>query len=69
MKSLYLTIFLVTALVSHESHAEGVCNRCEKIREENAKKGPSPYKYYEDYLKAEKEGQVTPSQNNQGEGA
>lgn len=32
---------------------EGVCPRCVRIREENAKKPPNPYKYYEDYLKAE----------------
>ena len=31
---------------------EGVCHRCELIREENAKQ-TNPYPYYEDYLKAQ----------------
>ena len=42
-------------LVGSHMGAEEVatCKRCQIIREENAKKGPPEYKYYDDYLKAE----------------
>ena len=41
---------------------EEVCHRCEIIREENAKKPPPKYEYYEDYLKAQGSEQSTEQQ-------
>lgn len=49
-----LSLFVASSLMANE----GVCPRCVKIREENAKKPPNPYEYYEDYLKAKESGAV-----------
>lgn len=35
--------------------ADGVCQKCIRIREDNKKK-TNPYEYYEDYIKAQKGG-------------
>lgn len=61
----YLLIGLFALVGSSLSGEEvATCKRCQIIREENAKKGPPEYKYYDDYLRAEeakKTGQKTES--------
>lgn len=45
--------FILTIIISTTTlyGKDGVCQKCIRIREENAKK-VNPYEYYEDYLKA-----------------
>lgn len=53
MMKLSKLIFCVCLLSSMSAFAsDGVCAKCVRIREENAKKPPNPYYYYEDYLKS-----------------
>ena len=47
-------MFIVSSVIANEA----VCPKCVRIREENAKKPPNPYEYYEDYLKAKESGEV-----------
>lgn len=51
--------FFIGALVltgsSLQAEEPSSCPRCQLIREENAKKGPPEFEYYDDYLKAEQE--------------
>lgn len=44
---------VVSPLGSLSSEEQATCKRCQLIREENAKKGPPEFKYYDDYLRAE----------------
>jgi len=55
MKSLNCAL-LVLVIIGFQSSisAEPVCAKCEIIREKNRNTPPPKYKYYEDYLKAEK---------------
>lgn len=59
MKNLKFTSVFLSALTFAGNFLQAeeapVCPRCQIIREENAKKGPPKYKYYEDYLKAQDE--------------
>lgn len=49
-----LSFFICASIATFKVVAEeGVCKKCEIIREENKHK-VNPYEYYEDYLKAEK---------------
>ena len=47
------TLFSVQSLLA----GEGFCTTCQKVNERN-RKNPVGYKYYEDYLKAVKSGEV-----------
>jgi hypothetical protein len=55
MENQKIQLFVLTVLAGGFLNAEEVptCHRCQIIREENAKKGPPEFEYYDDYLKAQ----------------
>lgn len=72
MKTQIYPFFFIGALTLTLSgsflYAEEVptCPRCQIIREENAKKGPPEYEYYDDYLRAQ-EAKKSPNKDNSKE--
>jgi hypothetical protein len=55
-KTIFTFLSAACALMTCLSAEEGVCHRCEEIREANKHK-VNPYVYYDDYLKAHPEEQ------------
>lgn len=52
-------LMLILGFTLSASFSQGVCHKCEVIREKNKHLPPPEFEFYDDYLKAEKEKKVS----------
>lgn len=52
-------LMLMLGFTLSASYSQGVCHKCEVIREKNKHLPPPEFEFYDDYLKAEKDKKVS----------